>query len=76
MLLELGANDFLLGIPPEECKKNLSTIIESIQSKGVSVALLDFSNDQMIAAASDINKIRLMSYKKMFTELAEIATLP
>lgn len=39
MLLELGANDGLRGLPPEETEKNLARIIEKAQSAGVPVLL-------------------------------------
>lgn len=38
-IVELGANDALRGLPPEEAEKNLSAIIQSLQDKGVTVLL-------------------------------------
>jgi acyl-CoA thioesterase-1 len=38
-IIELGANDMLRGLPPEEPRANLSKMIESFQSKGVTVIL-------------------------------------
>ncbi len=39
VVLELGANDGLRGIPVDEMKKNLSRIIEACQKKGAKVLL-------------------------------------
>jgi acyl-CoA thioesterase-1 len=38
-LLELGANDMLNGMPPKDARANLSKMIETFQSKGVTVVL-------------------------------------
>ncbi len=38
-ILELGANDMLRGLPPQEPRANLSKMIETFQSKGVTVIL-------------------------------------
>ncbi|HNW96714.1 MAG TPA: GDSL-type esterase/lipase family protein [Candidatus Paceibacterota bacterium] len=40
----LGGNDLLDGIPQTETEKNLNTIIEKIQAKGIKVILLGLSN--------------------------------
>ena len=39
LILELGANDGLRGLPPAEMEKNLGTIIERAHAKGVGVLL-------------------------------------
>jgi acyl-CoA thioesterase-1 len=39
LVLELGANDGLRGLPPEEMKKNLAAIIEKAQAQKISVLL-------------------------------------
>jgi acyl-CoA thioesterase-1 len=39
MILELGANDGLRGLPPQETKKNVAAIIEKAQAEGVTVLL-------------------------------------
>jgi acyl-CoA thioesterase I len=38
-VLELGANDMLRGLPPAEARANLAKMIETFQSKGVTVIL-------------------------------------
>ncbi len=40
VLLELGANDALQGLPVEKAKSNLATMIEKFQGKGIKVALM------------------------------------
>ena len=39
LILELGANDGLRGLPPAQMKKNLAAIIERAQGKGIAVLL-------------------------------------
>ncbi len=39
VILELGANDGLRGLPPERTKDNLARIIERLQTAGVTVVL-------------------------------------
>ncbi|HWQ35301.1 MAG TPA: arylesterase [Blastocatellia bacterium] len=39
LILELGGNDGLRGLPPAELKKNLSNIIEAAQRRGIRVIL-------------------------------------
>jgi acyl-CoA thioesterase-1 len=39
VILELGANDILRGLPPAEMRKNLSRIIESSRARGAQVLL-------------------------------------
>lgn len=40
VILELGANDALRGIPPEETEKNLDAIIGRLQARGIAVLLV------------------------------------
>ncbi|WP_417671290.1 arylesterase [Roseibium sp.] len=37
VILELGANDMLRGIPPEKTRENISAIVESLSGRGVAV---------------------------------------
>lgn len=39
VILELGANDALRGIPPEETRKNLEAMIARLKGRGISVLL-------------------------------------
>lgn len=40
VILELGANDSLRGIPPEETEKNLDSIIGRLKERGIAVLLV------------------------------------
>ncbi len=40
VILELGANDALRGIAPEESRKNLVAMIEKLKSRGIAVLLV------------------------------------
>ncbi len=40
MILELGANDALRGIPPEETARNLDQIITRLKARGIPVLLI------------------------------------
>lgn len=40
VILELGANDALRGIPPEESRKNLVAMIEKLKSRNIPVLLV------------------------------------
>lgn len=40
VILELGANDALRGIAPEESRKNLVAVIEKLKSRGIAVLLV------------------------------------
>ncbi len=40
VLLELGANDALRGLPPEESEKNLDTMIAQLQDRNIKVLLI------------------------------------
>lgn len=42
LILALGANDGLRGLPPSEMKKNLATIIDDAHSRGIPVLLAGF----------------------------------
>ena len=39
VILELGANDMLQGLPPQQAKKNLAIMIDEIQSRGLPLLL-------------------------------------
>lgn len=43
LILELGANDGLRGLPPSEMSKNLNTIIDGAESRGIPVLLAGLS---------------------------------
>ena len=40
VILELGANDALRGIPPEQTRKNLVSMIEALKARGIDILLV------------------------------------
>jgi acyl-CoA thioesterase-1 len=73
LILALGANDGLRGLPPSEMKKNLADIIERAKSRGIRVLLAGFE------APPDSRDQYLQEFVSVFPELArehEVALLP
>ncbi len=73
LILALGANDGLRGLPPAEMKKNLADIIERAKSRGIRVLLAGFE------APPDSQDRYLQEFVAVFPELAqehEVSLLP
>ncbi len=73
LILALGANDGLRGLPPSEMKKNLADIIERAASRGTRVVLAGFE------APPDFQDLYLQEFVSVFAELArehEVTHLP
>jgi acyl-CoA thioesterase-1 len=73
LILALGANDGLRGLPPGEMKKNLAGIIERSKSRGIRVLLAGFE------APPDSKDLYLREFVSVFPELArehEVTLLP
>jgi len=73
LILALGANDGLRGLPPAEMKKNLADIIERAKARGFGVLLAGFE------APPDSRDRYLQEFVSVFPELArehELALLP
>ena len=73
LILALGANDGLRGLPPAEMKKNLADIIERAKARGIGVLLAGFE------APPDSRDRYLQEFVSVFPELArehELALLP
>lgn len=73
LILALGANDGLRGLPPSEMKKNLADIIERAKSRGIRVLLAGFE------APPDSRDQYLQEFVAVFPDLArehEVALLP
>jgi acyl-CoA thioesterase-1 len=73
LILALGANDGLRGLPPNEMKKNLADVIERAKSRGIRVLLAGFE------APPDSQDRYLQEFVSVFPELArehEVALLP
>jgi acyl-CoA thioesterase-1 len=73
LIVALGGNDGLRGLPPEEVSSNLSKIIERGQSRGATVILAGME------APPNFGRAYSVSFHKVYPELAErygIALVP
>jgi len=73
VILELGANDGLRGLPPDQMQKNLAQIIERAQQKHASVLLLGMQ------APPNYGPEYASSFRRVYTDLAgqyRIALVP
>ncbi len=70
LILELGGNDGLRGLPVAEMKKNLALIIERAQSRGVTVLLAG------IEAPPNLGAEYTAEFRQAFRELAREYKLP
>ncbi len=73
LVLALGANDGLRGLPPSEMKKNLADIIERAKARDIRLVLAGFE------APPDSQDLYLHEFVAVFPELArehEVALLP
>lgn len=64
LILELGANDGLRGLPPAEMKKNLAAIIERAQGKGIAVLLAGME------APPNFGPEYTVSFRQVYRDLA------
>ena len=65
LVLELGANDGLRGLPPEEMKKNLAAIIEKAQARRIAVLLTGME------APPNFGLEYTVSFRKVYRDLAK-----
>lgn len=70
VILELGANDALRGIPPSETEKNLDTIIRRLKERGIAVMLVG------ILAPPNMGDNYATSFNPIYSRLAEKYNLP
>jgi acyl-CoA thioesterase I len=73
LILALGANDGLRGLPPAEMKKNLATIIDDAKSRGIRVLLAGFR------APPDAKDRYIREFVAVYPELArekDVALMP
>jgi len=73
LILELGANDGLRGLPIAEMKKNLATIIERAQEKRIAVVLAGME------APPNFGQDYTVSFRQVYRDLAreyKIALIP
>ena len=64
VIVELGANDALGGLPPEGTKAALAKIIEQMQAKGLKVLLAGME------APRNMGKEYVVSFRAIYTDLA------
>lgn len=65
VILELGANDALRGLPPEQTRQNLETIINRLQEKRIAVLLTGMRSPR------NFGFIHYNKFDRIFPELAE-----
>lgn len=70
VILELGANDALRGIPPEETEKNLDAMITKLKARGIAVLLVG------ILAPPNMGEDYAAKFNPIFPKLAEKHGLP
>ena len=70
VLLELGANDALQGLPVDRAKANLASMIEKFRQKGAKVALLG------MRAPPNMGKDYVAAFDAIYPELAEHYNVP
>ncbi|HET7698541.1 MAG TPA: arylesterase [Vicinamibacterales bacterium] len=70
LILELGANDGLRGLPVAEMKKNLGGIIEAAKAKGVAVLLVGME------APPNFGPEYTVSFRQAYRELAREHKVP
>ncbi|WP_144578218.1 arylesterase [Agrobacterium sp. DE0009] len=70
VILELGANDTLRGIPPEQTEKNLDAIISGFQKRNIAVLLVG------IMAPPNMGDDYAKRFNPIFQRLAQKYSLP
>lgn len=70
MVLALGANDGLRGLPASELRRNLSTIIERAQARGIRVILAGME------APPNFGQSYIVSFHQVYPELAREHDVP
>lgn len=64
MVVALGGNDGLRGLPPEELQKNLATIIERAQARKIAVVLAGME------APPNFGQTYTVSFRRVYADLA------
>lgn len=65
LILALGGNDGLRGLPPDEMKRNLAATIETAQERGVAVLLAGME------APPNMGEAYTSAFRRVFRDLAE-----
>nr|WP_312797895.1 arylesterase [Tianweitania sp.] len=70
VVLELGANDMLRGLPPEQTRKNLDTMLKRLTDRGIAVVLAG------MMAAPNLGPAYGKTYNSIFPDLAKKYNVP
>ena len=70
MVVALGGNDGLRGLPPEELQKNLATIIERAQARKIAVVLAGME------APPNFGQTYTVSFRQVYADLAKHYGVP
>ena len=70
VVLELGANDMLRGLPPEQTRRNLDTMLKRLTDRGIAVVLAG------MMAAPNLGPAYGTSYNAIFPDLAKKYNVP
>lgn len=70
MVVALGGNDGLRGLPPEELQKNLATIIERAQARKIAVVLAGME------APPNFGQTYTVSFRRVYADLAKQYGVP
>ena len=70
VVLELGANDMLRGLPPEQTRKNLDTMLKRLTDRGIKVVLAG------MMAAPNLGPAYGKAYNAIFPDLAKKYNAP
>lgn len=70
LVVALGGNDGLRGLPPEELRKNLATIIERAQAKKIRVVLAGME------APPNFGQTYTVSFRRVYADLAKQYGVP
>lgn len=70
VVLELGANDMLRGLPPEQTRKNLDTMLKRLSDRGIPVVLVG------MMAAPNLGPAYGKAYNAIFPDLAKKYGVP
>lgn len=65
VIVELGGNDILRGLPPQESRKNLDGILESVAEKGLPILLVGMKAPQNYGADYEVQ------FNAIYPDLAE-----
>jgi acyl-CoA thioesterase-1 len=70
VVLELGANDMLRGLPPEQTRRNLDTMLKRLTDRGIKVVLAG------MMAAPNLGPAYGKAYNSIFPDLAKKYNVP